>query len=309
MKILGTGLSGLVGSRVVELLKPQHKFENIGHEIGIDITDREGVIQAIRGLDAPILLHFSAKTDVDGCEKDKKKDIKILSNKDIKAQDTQWRKEKTAWSVNVLGTKNVIEGCRQGKKKIVYISTDFVFDGKKNSYEEYREIDIPNPLNWYGQTKYEAEKLVQSSGLEWAVVRIAYPYRAFFKRTDFVRSIIHKLQNRKNIRAVTDHVMTPTFIDDIAYSLRSIIEQSSSGIFHAVGSQHVTPYEAIRFIASTLNFDESLVTLTTRDDFFLNRALRPFNLALKNDKIQRLGVKMKTFEEGLNEVKKQIENF
>lgn len=289
MKILGTGLSGLVGSRVVELLKPQHEFENIGHETGTDITNRERVIQVINASNAPILLHFAAKTDVDGCEKDK-----VLG------------KAGEAWKINVLGTENVIEGLRLGKKKIIHISTDFVFDGEKNPQEAYEETDIPNPINWYGQTKYEAEKLVQNSDLDWAVVRISYPYRAFFKRTDFARSIINKFQNRENIRVVTDHVMTPTFIDDVAYSLKSIIEQGSSGVFHAVGSQHITPYEAIKFIARIFSFDESLVTPTTRADFFLNRALRPFNLALKNDKIKRLGVKMRTFEEGLNEVKSQM---
>ncbi len=292
MKILGTGLSGLVGSRVVELLKSQHKFENIGHETGTDITDKERVIQVINGSDASVLLHFAAKTDVDGCEKDK-----------------ALGKDGEAWKINVLGTENVIEGCRQRKKKIVYISTDFVFDGEKKPQEAYEETDTPNPINWYGQTKYEAEKLVQNSGLSWVIVRIAYPYRAFFKKMDFVRSIIQKFQKREHIPAVTDHIITPTFIDDIAYVLKSLVEQESDEIFHVVGSQYVTPYEAIRLIARKFQLDESLITSTTRGEFFLNRAQRPFNLALKNDKIKRLGVKMRTFEEGLNEVKKQIENF
>ncbi|MDO8460993.1 MAG: SDR family oxidoreductase [bacterium] len=288
MKILGTGLSGLVGSRVVELLKPQYEFENIGHETGIDIADREGVIQAINDSDAPILLHFAAKTDVDGCEKDK-----VL------------KKDGEAWKINVLGTENVIEGCRQGKKKIIHISTDFVFDGEKKPQEAYEETDTPNPINWYGQTKYEAEKLVQSSDLDWAVVRIVYPYRAFFKRMDFVRSIIYKFQNKENICAITDHVMTPTFVDDIAFALNQFIDKNAEGIYHVVGSQYITPYDAAKLIAQEFGLDNRLIKKITRKEYFLRKALRPFNLALKNDKIQRLGVKMRTFEEGLKEVKSQ----
>ena len=289
MKILGTGLSGLVGSRIVELLKPQHEFKNLGHETGTDITDKERVIQVVNDSHASVLLHFAAKTDVDGCEKDK-----------------ALGKDGEAWKINVLGTQNVIEGCRQGKKKIIYISTDFVFDGGKNPQEAYQETDIPNPLNWYGQTKYEAEKLVQSSDLDWAVVRIAYPYRAFFQKTDFVRSIINKFQNRENMHAVTDHIMTPTFIDDIAFVLNQLIDKNAEGIYHVVGSQYITPYDAAKLIAQELGLDNRLIKRTTREEYFLGKAPRPFNLALKNDKIQGLGIKMRIFEEGLKEVKSQM---
>ena len=165
MKILGTGLSGLVGSRVVELLNSVYEFEFSD----TDITNKEAIDERIRSSNASIVLHLAAKTDVDGCEKDR-----TLGT------------EGDAWKINVLGTENVVEACEKNNKKLIYVSTDFVFDGETKS--EYSEEDKPNPINWYARTKYEGEKIVQSSNFNWIIVRIAYPYRSNFKRKDFVRN-------------------------------------------------------------------------------------------------------------------------
>lgn len=189
------------------------------------------------------------------------------------------------------------------KAKIIYISTDFVFDGQKGFYHE---DDRQNPINWYGQTKYEGEKIVENCGLPFVIVRIAYPYRAKFDiKKDFVRSMISKLRQGE-IAAVTDHVMTPTFIDDIARTFDKLLEIEINGICHVVGSQFISPYDTAVLIAKTFQFDQSLMTPTTRGKYFKNRAPRPFNLSLNNDKIQKLGIKMMSFEEGLEEIKRQL---
>ena len=141
MKILGTGLDGLVGSRIIELLSGKHEFENLSLSTGADITDRNAILQKIKNSDAQIMLHLAAKTDVDGCELDKP-----LGEKG------------DAWKINVFGTQNVVDGCSESNKKIIYISTDFVFDGTK---EAYSEEDAPNPVNWYGQTKFLGEMEVK----------------------------------------------------------------------------------------------------------------------------------------------------
>lgn len=232
---------------------------------------------------------MAAKTDVDGCEKDK-----ILGiNGD-------------AWKINVVGTRNVAEACKKSNKKLIYISTDFVFDGEKES--EYSEEDKPNPINWYATTKYEGEKIVQNSNLNWIIARLAYPYRANFQRKDFVRNLIRFFKNKEPLSMVTDHIMTPTFIDDVAFALDKLLKNNSKGIFHIVGSSFLSPYDAAIKIAEVFAFDKTLVRTTTRKDFFKDRAPRPFRLAIKNDKIQKLGIKMKTFEEGLNKIKDQISN-
>lgn len=288
MKILGTGLTGLVGSRIVEL--SPFKFEQFNHSTGIDIQNYESVFRFVSSSDAPIIFHLAAKTDVDGCEKDK----------DLKENGK-------AWKINVLGTQHIIDACKKTNKKIIYVSTDFVFGG--TSKEGYTEQDVPHPINWYGTTKYEGEKIVQNAGIPYIIVRISYPFRTYFeKKLDFVRIIKQRLEQKLPISAVTDHKMSPTFIDDIATSLQVLIEKNESGIFHVAGSSSLSPFEAAIQTAEVFKLDKNLVSKTSRAEFFKQRAPRPFNLTLKNDKITRLGIKIRTFEEGLWEVKRQIEN-
>lgn len=291
MKILGTGLTGLVGSRIVELLNGKYEFENISLSMGIDITNRESVLEKIKNSDAQVVLHLAAKTDVDECELGK-----------------SLGKEGEAWKINVLGTKNITEACSVTNKKLIYISTDFVFDGTNPPLGGYSEEDTPNPINWYAKTKHEGEKIVQNLSCPWLIVRIAYPYRAVFERLDFFRAILKRLEKSESVVAVTDHIFTPTFVDDIASALDVLISSNSQGIFHVVGSQNLTPLDAANLIADEFELDKSRINKTTRSEFFNNRAPRPFQLTLKNDKITKLGVRMKTFEEGLRDVRRQQEN-
>lgn len=299
MNILGTGLSGLVGSRFTELFENVYDFEQLNSENGVDILDKNSVDKIISSTNAKIVIHMAAKTNVDGCELDKDIDIKAIEENNFENIINQ----KTAWAVNVLGTKNIIEACRENNKKIIYASTDFVFNGQKKSYIEE---DAPDPLNWYAKTKYEGEKLVLNSGLDFIIVRLAYPYRTFFQRGDIVRSLIQKLENKEKLSMITDHIMKPTFIDDIANALDVLIQTNSDGIYHVVGSQSITPYDMALKIAKEFNLDKSLISKTTRSDYFKTKAPRPFCLNLKNDKINKLGVEMSSFDKGLKEVKNQL---
>ncbi|MBI4079295.1 MAG: SDR family oxidoreductase [Candidatus Levybacteria bacterium] len=291
MKILGVGLSGLVGSRIVELLQNKHSFEDISYDTGVDIIDKQAVTKAVQASSAQIIFHLAAKANVDACEEDKSKG-----------------KMGDAWRINVEGTRNVVDAAVTTGKRIIYISTDFVFDGEETLQNGYREDAVPNPLNWYAVTKYEGEKIVAAASVPWAVLRIAYPYRSFFPRNDFVRAILTRLQKGEVVHAVEDHVMSPTFIDDLASAINMLIERKATGIYHVVGSQFVTPYQAALAIAETFSLPKSLIAKTTRDNYFAGRAKRPFRLALNNDKIEQLGVRMRTFEEGLLEVRSQINN-
>lgn len=303
MKILGTGLTGLVGSRFTELLDSAHEFDHINLENGINILDKDSVFKAISSSNASVVMHMAAKTNVDGCELDKKRDKEILGFNNVDDRERAWVKEQTAWAVNVFGTQNIVDACKKTSKKIVYISTDFVFDGTKKSYSE--ESD-PNPINWYAKTKYEGEKVVQQSGADFLIVRLAYPYRALFERNDFVRGIIARLQKGEKLSMITDHVMVPTFIDDLVNALDVLIRTEQKGIFHVVGSQKITPYDAAMEIASVFELDHSLISKTTRQEYFAGKAPRPFCLYLKNDKISRIGIEMSTFDKGIREVKNQM---
>lgn len=284
--ILGTGLSGMVGSRIVELLSDKYEFADLSFNTRIDITSVDQVLEAFKNSEATTVLHLAAKTDVDSCEDDK-----ILME------------EGQAWLVNVEGTRNIVEAAQKYHKRVIYISSDFVFAGTKDFYTEE---DVPSPVNWYGVTKYEGEKILEESGISHTIVRLAYPYRANFpQKQDFVRRIIEAGKENEEIKSLTDHFFTPTFIDDFAKALDILLPKELPGIFHLVGSQTLTPYEAVGEVFETFGFRGNIIPIT-RAEYFRNRAFRPCRLALKNDKITKLGASMCSFTEGLIELKKQL---
>lgn len=284
--ILATGISGLVGTRVQELLQDQFEFTDLSLATGVDVTNYEDLESHISNSPAKIILHMAAKTDVDGCEDDK-----------------IFGEEGKAWIINVTGTENIVKIAEKCGKKVIYISTDFVFDGTRDSYSEEDEA---NPLNWYAVTKYEAEKLVLAQSNS-CVIRIAYPYRSTFPaKKDFVRRILDKMERKETIIAVTDHIITPTFIDDIAKGLGIFLNNDLNGIYHLVGGQSMSVYDAVGMIALEFNFTDIDVRSVSREVFFKERAYRPFKLVLKNDKIKKLGFEMLGFDHGLKIIRHQM---
>ncbi len=286
IKVAVSGGGGLIGSRIIEILSPKYEFIPLGRNEGFDVANQSS-FSIFDKYDLAYFIHLAAKADVDGCEADK-----------------ELGEGSDAWKINVNGSENVAAYCNKRGIRLVYISTDFVFDGNKPEGEFYTEEDEPNPINFYAKTKYEGEKAILSSGADSVILRVAYPFRKEFEpKKDFVRAILSRLKDGLPIKAVSDHIMCPTYIDDIAISIDKIIDNKASGVFHAVGSASLSPYAAALMIAEKFNLDKNLITTTTRDQYFQGKAARPFNLYLKNDKIKNLGVNMKSFEQGLEELK------
>lgn len=287
--VLLIGASGLIGSRLVELFEGKYTTEEVGITNGVDITDIS-TLGPVANSNANTIIHLAAKTDVDGCEDDKAKG-----------------EEGASWKINVNGARNVAEICKKTGKKMVYFSTDFVFNGEKKEGEGYTEEDKPDPLSWYAKTKYEGEVAVQNTLENHVILRTAYPYRAEFpEKRDFVRTIKYFLDSGKEVRAVTDHIMCPTFIDDMALAISTLIDQDKVGIYNMSGSTPLSPYDAAQMIAEEFGLDKNLILKTTREEFFKGRAIRPFNIYMKNDKIRGLGVTMNTFSDGLALMHKQL---
>lgn len=288
--ILGTGLSGLVGSRIVELLT-NYQFQNISREAGVDITQKDQVFEAIGNSSADTILHLAAFTNVDEAEKEK-----------------NLREKSIAWKINVLGTKNVLEACERYGKKMIYFSTDMVFPGDKKLPNKYSEEEQTAAVGFYAKTKEEAEKFVEKASCQWTIIRIAYPYRASYARKEYVRVFKSLLETGKKIQAVNDHYFTPTFTDDIAHVVNLILKENLIGKLHATSSEIVTPYEAALKTAEVFNLNKALVEETTRDVYFKNKAPRACNLALNNDKIEKLGIEMTNLSEGLEKIKRQLKS-
>ncbi len=287
MRIFTLGGTGMLGSRVVELLQDKYKFDDLSRSNGVDITNplSLGVIRNDKEHEVVIL--FSAKADVDLCEADK-----------------DFGEEGEAYKVNVIGAKNVADVCRNSAKKLIFISTDFVFDGDNPPGGGYKEEDSPNPINWYAETKYRGEKEVKNSGAKYLILRPSYPYRKEFeKKNDFMRAIRDRLKDGKPIAAVTDQIICPTFIDDIATCIHVLIHHNKEGIYHITGSQNLSPYDASNLIAEKFGLDKDLISKTTATEYFMGKARRPLNAVMNNDKIKNLGVKMRSFEEGLDETR------
>ena len=292
-KIIGTGLSGLVGSRVAELLKRKYQFIDFSLASGVNILDKAVLETAFeKDKDAKAILHLAAFTDTNT------------------AHEQRGDKKSLCYQLNVVGTKNIIDRCRKYGQYLIYVSTDFVFSGKKDGV--YNEDDQPDPIDWYGRTKYEAEKAVLASGLPASIVRIAFPYRAqFTPKQDLVRKIIIGLADKNLYSMFADQIITPTFIDDIARAIDRFLVDKNEGIFHLVGSENLSPYRLAQKVAEVFSFDSSLVKKGSLEDYQKglppNSRLWQKNLALSNQRISSLGIVMADVDQGLSQIKKQID--
>jgi len=312
MTILGTGLSGMIGSCIQETLHNTYSFEDLSTESGVDIRNFDQVLDRVKKSSSAVVLHLAAKTDVDGCEKDRIKDSKILrslSKPDLALRDKdpmdfdidwkEWKNENTAYAVNVVGTLNIVRACKEANRRLIYISTDFVFDGREN--KTYSEDDKPNPINYYAQTKWWGEQVVRNLLTNYVIVRFAYPYGTHHAvKKDFVRIIRSRLESGEEVAGITDQIITPSFAPDIAYALDHLIGHAvSNQTFHLVGSDSLSPYDIAVAIADQFGYDTQVIKKTTVEEFYKNRASRPQFLTVSNEKIRKRGVDMKTFREGL----------
>jgi dTDP-4-dehydrorhamnose reductase len=276
IKIALTGADGLVGSRIVELLKNDFQFFPLSQKL-MDITDKKQVDETLKNLEFDIFFHLAAFTNVAGAE----------TNKNL------------CFKINRDGTKNVFDAVMQKQKKFVYISTDFVFDGTKPPYDE---SSVVNPVGVYSASKFEGEKIVQNQAM---IVRIAYPYRADFElKKDFFRTFKYYLENNKPLSMISDSVMTPTFIDDIAYGLKYLFNNFKPEIYHLVGSDYLSPFDAAVKIAEAFGLDRSLIGKTTYEEYIKGKARLPQFATIRSNKNNFW--KMKTFAEGMEEIKKQL---
>jgi len=292
-KIIGTGLSGLVGSRIVELLKDKFEFVDFSLDSGVDLLDQQSLADAFeKNKDAVAVLHMAAFTDTNA------------------AWEQKGDKSGICYQLNVEGTRSILNLAQKYNQYLIYISTDFVFDGTKTT--PYLETDTPNPIEWYGETKYLGEKVITDSGYtNYNISRITYPYRAEYdKKNDIIRKVLTKLQNNEPVKMFSDQICTYTFIDDIAESLGYFLENKTTGIYHLVGSSSHSPYEMCLEIAKAFNLNKDLISASSLEEYLKSQPVgsRPWQKTLitSNQKATDLGLKFKTLTEGLEEIKNQL---
>lgn len=287
--ILATGATGLVGSRFLDLFRDKYRVANMDLTTGVDITKPETFKPFIdTHSDAKFLIHLAAFTDTN------------------KAFEETGNKDGICYKVNVEGTKNIAEVCKGSGIHLIHVSTDFVFDGKKST--PYTEEDAVSPIEWYGETKAIAEKVVENSGVSYTIVRLSYPYRAAYDlKPDLVKKIRAGLESGKLYPQFADSIITPTLIDDIARAFDKVIELKPTGILHTVGSDSLSPFELAKKVAVAYGFDPTIVKEGSLTEY-LRTASRPFAryVAMSNLKaIRVLGLHFMTIDEGFSEIKKQ----
>jgi dTDP-4-dehydrorhamnose reductase len=216
--LLVIGAKGMLGRDLTGILNSSFSNDEvIGWDIEeIDIQKEDESVTKIEKLRPEIVIHIAAYTDVDGCELDKEK----------------------AFSVNAEGTKHVALAASKCHAKMVYLSTDYVFDGDKR--EPYLESDSPHPLNVYGHSKLKGEQYVQELVKDFLIIRTQWLYGKFGK--NFVSSILQQAREKRTLSIVNDQIGSPTYTADLAKAISELIQFDARGIFHVANSDLCTWY-------------------------------------------------------------------
>jgi dTDP-4-dehydrorhamnose reductase len=291
MKILITGANGLLGQHLVKLILDTTSHEVMAtskreprlviqdsriHYYSLDITDGMAVNLLLEKLRPDTIIHCAALTQVDECEQNPIK----------------------AWEINVTATRFLVEAARQINAFLIFISTDFVFDGIHGPYKETDEI---NPVSYYGSTKVAAEKAVAESGLPYAIVRtcLLYGNILFGTRSNIISWVKENLEQGQKIKVVSDQWRTPTYIEDLAKGILLIAEKRATGLFHISGKDFLSPYEMAMATAEYLGLDASLIEKVDAS-VFAQPAKRPATTGFVIDKAKNeLGYEPLSFREGM----------
>lgn len=302
--------NSLVGSKVVDQFTAQSILvQKIDHQGGddslkADITNQDQLIDALRQCSGSVVINFAAATAVDEIEKNRPQNL------DDKAE----LESNSAYLINVLGTKALMEACRQTNKIPVFISTDFVFDGQNGPYSEDDQVATdPNLISWYGWTKLLAEKEIDLTRS--LVIRIAYPYRQEYSlKGDLVRNFLKQYDQFKAgelsrlIQPFADQLITPTLVDDLGPALIHLIDQDQRGIFHLASPDSVNVYqffcEALKIGRGVENPEGVLEAGSLKDymEQFPDKAKRPIKGGLSSQKLVETGFTPTNWREGLIKV-------
>lgn len=268
MRILITGADGQLGSALCGVL---------GYETVIpkDLPDfdltRPSVEEEIIGSAPDLIIHAGAYTDVDGAE----------------------REPALALAVNAKGTAQVARAAVRLKARLIYISTDYVFDGKQRT--PYCEDDNPRPINQYGFSKWKGEQAVRASGVRALVIRTAWLYGSVGK--NFVKSIIRAAQNEPILKVVNDQSGCPTYAEDLAATIASLVRKDAEGVLHVTNRGQCTWYEFAQAIVREMGFCCSVVPITTEQAGRL--AMRPSYSVLSPDRLLSWGLRLPEWNQAL----------
>ncbi len=262
MKYLITGGTGQLGHDIVKELISRGELNYLAPTTKeMNITNKDEVEKVILGYKPDIIFHCAAYTAVDKAEEDRE----------------------NCYNINVNGTKNIVSVAEKINAKVVYISTDYVFDGTKKT--EYETEDITNPINYYGYTKLLGEKEVQQLN-DYLIVRISWVFGENGK--NFVKTMLNLAETKTELSIVSDQIGSPTYTKDLSKLLLDMIENNKKGLFFATNEDFCSWYEFAEYIFKINNINIKLNKVLTKD--YKTLAKRPLNSKLSKNKLDEEGL-------------------
>ena len=270
MKVFVTGVGGQLGYDVINELK-RRGYEAIGSDITesadiqLDITDKIAVERVLTSINPDAVIHCAAWTAVDAAEDEENKE--------------------KVYAVNVTGTRNIVEVCKKNNCKMIYISTDYVFNGQGT---EPWQVDCKDfaPLNYYGQTKLEGELAVAELLDKFFIVRIAWVFGLNGK--NFIKTMINVGKKYDTVRVVNDQIGTPTYTYDLARLLVDMVETEKYGYYHATNEGgYISWYDFCCEFYKQYGLTTKVIPVTT-EEYGLSKVARPFNSRLDKSNLKEM---------------------
>ena len=298
MKILITGANGLLGQKLIALLHQQGEVEILATSRGksrimglnpqyyhtLDVTNKHEVVDLFNNLQPEVVIHTAAMTQVDDCE---------LNQDECKV-------------ANIEAVRNVVAGCKGINSNLIHLSTDFIFDGSDGPLAEDAS---PKPVNFYGETKLEAEKLIIASGISWAIARTVLVYGVVpgLSRSNIILWVKDSLENHKTINVVDDQWRTPTLAEDLAQGCWLIAKHMAGGVFNISGKDMLTPYDMAQLVADHFHLNNKYIK-RANSSTFSQPAKRPVKTGFIIDKaVSELGYQPHSFKQGIEIIAGQIQ--
>jgi dTDP-4-dehydrorhamnose reductase len=285
MKLLVTGAAGMLGSALCPALNQRgHKvfatdLTPIDDEIEcLDVRDYKQIEEIVNKIKPDMVLHLAAETDVDKCELE----------------------PEHAFLTNTIGTQNVALECQKRNIVMVYISTIGVFYG--DQFEPYSEFDTPNPINIYGRSKLEGEKIVQNLLQKYYIVRAGWMVGGGPKRDKkFIGKIIKQIKEKNVLKAVHDKIGSPTYTVDFSKCLTDLIETGYHGLYHCTNKGYCSRFDVAKKIVDFMGRPDVTVEPVS-SAYFPLPAARARSEMSRNYKLELLGKDtMRNWEDALKE--------
>ena len=279
MKILVTGASGQLGYDMIKLLKSENIDYLATDRDSLQITDKEQVFKVIKNYNPDVIIHCAAYTAVDRAEDEKE----------------------LCHSVNTLGTSYIAQVCNEINAKMIYISTDYVFDGQ--GIKPFEVTDTPNPINFYGKTKYEGELEVQKKLKKYFIVRISWVFG--FSGKNFVNTILRLGKEKKEISVVSDQIGSPTYTSDLSKLMFNIAKSDNYCVCHASNEGFCSWYEFACEILNQAGLDVKVNPIKTIN--YPTKAKRPLNSRMNKIKTsETFNFKFRSYIEAVNDYLKEV---